>query len=147
MWLLESYLKCEHCGTRLEEWDTKAGGSRHAYIPQVYTCPGCSVSGDALEAAQKKSKASGGGHGIRVRLMPKYIVDKQVRERSPEQRRRLLEQERMMLNEEKSAEADVQPRNVKALGTGHRPPPIDARRSSLADKPETGEYDDLSDTE
>lgn len=29
------------CGTRPEEWDPEQGGHRHAYFPQITTCPGC----------------------------------------------------------------------------------------------------------
>lgn len=126
MWVLERYLKCEHCGTRLEEWDPKEGGSRHAYIPQIFTCPGCDVSGDALEAAQKQSKAAkGGGHGLRVRLLPKYVIDKQIRERTPEQRRRMAEMEKQQLADERAGDSDVQPRKAASLGMSKRPPPIE----------------------
>lgn len=136
MWMMERHLKCPHCGTRLEEWDPKGGGNRHAYIPQIYTCPGCEISGDALTAAQKRANATGGGHGLRVRLLPKYVVDKQVRERTPEQRQRMAEMERQRLAQEKVGDVEVEPRKASSLGSSHRPPPIDSKNRSLSTSPD-----------
>ena len=143
MWMIEQKLTCT-CGTRLEEWDPKKGGNRRAYIPQVFTCPGCAGSADALEAASKNAKASGGNHGVKVRLLPEYIVKYQVKSRSPEERQRMAERERERFEQERQGDADYnpQPRKVTSLGGGKRPPPIDARGKGLAEKPDNYEVSD-----
>lgn len=67
MWKLTH---CIHCGTTADEWDEKKGGSRRAYLPQVFVCAGCQTAGRALEAAmdsarsQKKTTA-----GLQVKLI------------------------------------------------------------------------------
>lgn len=32
---------CGGCGTRREQWDTKQGGDRRAFIADIDICPGC----------------------------------------------------------------------------------------------------------
>lgn len=98
-----------------------------------------------MEAASKGAKASGGGHGLKVRLVPKYVVDKQVRDRTPEQRRRMAEMEYQRLADERAAEADIAPRKASALGgAGRRPPPIEGGKGSrgMAEKPPEQAPDD-----
>lgn len=69
--LLWQRTHCVNCGTTEDEWNEKKGGSRHAYIPQIYVCQGCQAGGDALDAAvqnhhsRKKTTA-----GVKVRLIP-----------------------------------------------------------------------------
>ena len=137
MWMVEQFLTCS-CGTRLEEWDPKKGGNRRAYIPEIFTCPGCAGGGEALEIATKQAKATGGGHGLKVRLLPKYVVDYRVKTRSPEERARMAERERERLNMEREGGADpgVVPRKAISLGGSKRPPPIDSGKG-LSEPPES----------
>ena len=126
MWELERRLACPECHTRLEEWEGRS--NRHAYIPQTFICPGCAAAGDAMEAAQnnaKGSKSRGVMAGLKVRLIPKYVNDYKVKTRTPEQRARLMEQEKHRLTMEREGEAEgstVRPVKATGLGGGRQPP-------------------------
>lgn len=69
--LLWQRTHCVNCGTTEDEWNEKKGGSRHAYIPQIYVCQGCQTGGDALDAAiQSRHSAKKTTAGVQVRLIP-----------------------------------------------------------------------------
>lgn len=82
-WKVEQALMCSDCGTRLEEWDEDKGGSRDAYLPSLYDCPGCKAAGDALEAESKeRSNYKRSSNGLKVRLLDKVTFHMQsARER------------------------------------------------------------------
>ena len=42
-WQAEIAACCPSCGTRADEWDPAAGGSRTAYVADVTRCSGCEV--------------------------------------------------------------------------------------------------------
>lgn len=122
----ERLLRCPDCGTRLEEWDTEQGGSPHAYIAQEFMCPGCTQAGALMENASKMAKARGPGaqSGTKVRLVPKYIIDAQIRSRTPEDRERLQRRAKEALEDERGRAETPQPIRSGSLGGKGRPPPV-----------------------
>ncbi|AEA27924.1 hypothetical protein Psed_5797 [Pseudonocardia dioxanivorans CB1190] len=52
LWARQQAETCT-CGTRLEEWDPKAGGHPAAYVATVRSCPGCA----ALERRDERLRA------------------------------------------------------------------------------------------
>lgn len=137
MWMLEKFLACKDCGTRLEEYDPKKGGSRQAHIARVFTCPGCARAGDALDAAQKSAKPHGAGAiaGLKVKLVPKWLVDYEAKNRTEADRERMREREREVLELEKKGSAD-ESRPIRAPGLGgSRRSPVIPGVKSLSDLP------------
>jgi len=127
MWMRERILRCPDCGTRLDEWDPKKGGDRHAYIPQIFTCPGCAQTGILYEEETKAIRATQGGgavSGMKVKLVPKHIIQSQVKKRTPAQRAQLAQMEAERVENERTGKATEQrPVKSQSLG-GERPPPI-----------------------
>lgn len=71
--MVEHAEACSRCGTRIAEWDPKRGGDRQAYIPQVYLCPGCKGTEEALHSTLDDKKKQGAStSGYHVRLVPKH---------------------------------------------------------------------------
>lgn len=58
---------CDHCGTRLAEWDEEHGGDRFAYITTTVRCPGCELIGHE----QDQVPDGPDGYGVRIGLVPR----------------------------------------------------------------------------
>lgn len=56
--------KCSGCGTRDDEWDPDQGGSRFAYVPETWRCPGCE-----LLAMEQDNIPEDSSKGVKIALV------------------------------------------------------------------------------
>jgi hypothetical protein len=66
------------CGTRREEWDEAAGGSRFAYAAHTYRCPGCEL----LE--QESKNVPDGEMGVKYTLVTPEVSARLLAASAPE---------------------------------------------------------------
>lgn len=126
--MVEEASVCQECGTNPADFDPEQGGHRIAFIPDVYTCPGCKVKGDALDSAMDDArKLKQSTRGMKVRLVDRLTFRKlkaSRREQEKAEYKKYREEGGRGMTRKRQAEAQAGKRVTAPDGSSLATPPV-----------------------